>query len=268
MIKTRGILFLAAALGVAFLGALMVSNYLNRSAPKKQTHIVAAAADIAAGETLTKEKLMMVKRPKTDSPDDALSKMELAVGRVAAGRIHKGELICEERLVSEGDFAKRPGVGGIGPGMRAVSMEIEGEAAPLEMLRAEDRVDVIATSSLPGEKHGKISRVILSDVRVLACSYSQKDQKEAIEKKGPKEGIITLLLSPEQARTLAAAEGAVLSLVMRNPLDDTREIYEATIFSVTLGPKKTSELQAMAQKKAQTLNRGIGKGKKGRDHAL
>ncbi len=258
MIKVRGIIFIVASLAVAFFATTMVSRYLKKSAPR-EVRLVVAAADISPGDRLTPEKLKTVPWPESDVPRGSFSSIRKVAGRVAAGSIHEGEPINEKRLVPQGEFAESYLASRIGPGMRAVSMEIDRVSGVSGMLSPGDRVDVIATNPLQDSKGSRISRVILSGIKVLAVSYEGKNGKK---EKTFRKGTATLLLSREDVLALAASEGAKLRLVKRNPSDESEGEYETTVFSASLGPKKASELRAMAQEKDRILNSRIEKGKR------
>jgi len=254
VIKVRGIIFIVASLAVAFFAATMVSRYLKKPV-SREARLVVAAADISPGDRLTPEKLKAVRWPESDVPRGSFSSVQKVMGRVAAGSINKGEPINEKRLVPQGEFAESYLAARIGPGMRAVSMEIDRVSGVSGMLSPGDRVDVIATNPLQDKKGARISRVILSGVKVLAVRYEGKNGKK---KKTFRKG--TAILSQEDALTLAASEGARLRLVKRNPSDEPEGEYETTIFSASLGPKKASELQKMAAERDKRLQEAIKKG--------
>lgn len=253
MKKVRGILFILVIVAVAFAAANTVSNLLKRPAPK-EVLLVVAATDIASGDRLSFEKLKRAKWPQSSVPRGAFQDVQQVVGRVAAGNIHQGEPISEKRLVSKKEIKGGLGYGVLVPGMRAVSMRFDPVSGVSGRLKAGDRVDIIAANNLPAEKESKIARVILSGIKVLDVAYGQKSQR--------KEGIVTLLLSPEDCGKLAASEGVALRLAIRNPSDPLLRDDEATIFSISLGPYKASQLQALAQKKDGELNKRIEKGKR------
>jgi len=250
MIKSRGLIFIAVALAVAFIAAKTISRYINKPSPN-EVRLVVAAANIPAGDRLTSKNLKTVRRRKSDVPQGSFSSIRKVMGRVAASSIHEDEPIKERRLVPQGKFSDSYLTTRIEPGMRAVSMTIDQVSGIAGMLRSGDLVDVIATSNLPGKKDGKISRVILSRVKVLAVSYRQES---GVKKKTPKRGTVTLLLNQEDTRILTASESAKLRLIALNPSDESDPNQEATIFSASLGPKKASELRDMLEKKDKALH--------------
>jgi Flp pilus assembly protein CpaB len=99
-------------------------------------------------------------------------------------------------------------------GRRAVSIQVDASAAILRELRPNDRVDVIATSALPGEKGAHVSRAVLSGVPVLGVKTDDAKAGSA------RPATVALLVTPDEGMTLAAAQGARFSLLLRNPDDD------------------------------------------------
>ena len=250
MIKSRGLIFIAVALAIAFIAATMISKFINKPSPK-EVRLVVAAADINAGDRLISKKLKTVTRRKSNVPQGSFSSIRKVTGRVAASSIHENEPINEKRLVPQGEFSDSCLTTRIEPGMRAISIIIDQVSGIAGMLRSGDLVDVIATSNLPGKKGDRISRVILSRVKVMDVSNKRET---GVKKKTSKKGTATLLLNEEDTRILAASEGAKLRLIARNPFDESGPNQEATIFSVSLGPKKASELRDMLQEKDKALH--------------
>ncbi|MCD6486491.1 MAG: Flp pilus assembly protein CpaB [Syntrophobacterales bacterium] len=259
MIKARGIIFIAAAIVVAFFAATMVSRYFNRPVSREARLVVVAGADISPGDRLTAEKLKTVKWPKSDVPQGSFNSFGKVVGRVAASSIHEDEPINEKQLVPQGKFTGSYLAARIEPGMRAISMTIDKESGVSGMLKPGDVVDVIASGSLPGRKGGRISRLILTGVKVLAVDYKEK---AGIKKKASLKGTAILLLNREDAPVLAASEGAKLRLIARNRSAESPENRDAVVFSATIGPKKISELRAMTREKDKAFNKQIEKGKR------
>jgi len=257
VIKARGIIFIAAALAVAFVAAKMISQYI-KPAPE-EVSLVVAAADIAAGDRLTSKKLKTISRRKSDVRQGSFSNIQKVAGRVAASSIHEDEPINEKQLVPQGKFTGSYLAARIEPGMRAISTTIDRMSGVSGMLRPGDVVDVIASSSLPGRKGGRISRLILTGVKVLAVNYKEK---AGLKKKTSLKGTAILLLNREDAPVLAASEGAKLRLIVRNRSDESPGNRGATVFSATLGPKKISELRARTREKDKAFNKQIERGKR------
>src|SRR4029078_1642371 len=80
-------------------------------------------------------------------------------------------------------------------------------------------VDVVATVSPTDQKADMTSKVILTNVQVLAAGT--KIERRGPDKKKPMPvSVVTLLVNPDEAErlTLASSEGKI-QLALRNPLD-------------------------------------------------
>ena len=88
MIKSRGLIFIAVALAIAFIAATMISKFINKPSPK-EVRLVVAAADIDAGDRLISKKLKTVTRRKSDVPQGSFSSIRKVTGRVAARSNHE-----------------------------------------------------------------------------------------------------------------------------------------------------------------------------------
>src|SRR5436190_1365990 len=82
------------------------------------------------------------------------------------------------------------------------------------------RVDVVATASASEHKEDITSKVVLTNVQVLAAGT--KIEQDAEKGKPMPVSVVTLLVDPEQSErlTLASTEGKI-QLALRNPLDLT-----------------------------------------------
>ncbi|HDM76067.1 MAG TPA: Flp pilus assembly protein CpaB [Deltaproteobacteria bacterium] len=128
-------------------------------------------------------------------------------------------------------------------GMRIVSINADKVSGLSGKLKKGDRVDVIATTTLPGNTRSAISRIILSDIEVFDTCFSPATQSKGLFKKSNSQ-CISLILSPSQAAALeAAAQSARISLALRNDkekdLESTKEI--SSIYSGTTGTEIINE---------------------------
>ncbi len=128
-------------------------------------------------------------------------------------------------------------------GMRIVSISVDKVSGLFGKLKKGDRVDVIATTTLPGNTRSAISRIILSNIEVFDTSFSSTTQAKGLFKKGNSQ-CISLILSPSQAAVLeAAAQSARISLALRNDkekdLESTKKI--SLVYSSTTGSEIINE---------------------------
>jgi len=100
-------------------------------------------------------------------------------------------------------------------GMRAVSIRVDNKLG--RFLSPGMRVDVIRTDTLPEGSERIGSRVIFRNIQVLAAGENVKQNSED---RSQKVSVVTLLVTPEQARELALAGSGRIQLLLRNPLDE------------------------------------------------
>ncbi len=108
----------------------------------------------------------------------------------------------------------------IPPGLRAVSVRVNEVIGVAGYVLPGTRVDVVATVSPSGNGADMTSKVILTNVQVLAAGT--KIDRETDKNKPMPVSVVTLLVNPEEAErlTLASTEGKI-QLALRNPLDKT-----------------------------------------------
>jgi pilus assembly protein CpaB len=108
----------------------------------------------------------------------------------------------------------------IPPGLRAVSVRVNEVIGVAGYVLPGTRVDVVATVSPSGNGADMTSKVILTNVQVLAAGT--KIDRETDKNKPMPVSVVTMLVNPEEAErlTLASTEGKI-QLALRNPLDKT-----------------------------------------------
>ncbi|GAA2631084.1 SAF domain-containing protein [Actinomadura fulvescens] len=146
----------AAATGLALLAL--------RPGPPSSITVVTAARDLPGGSALRPADLRTVALPAALVPDGALRTP--VTGRWLAGPVRRGEPLTDARLMSPGLLR------GLAPGTVATPVRIA-DAAAVRLLRAGDRIDVLATPSADplttGGGHGAPwARLVASGVTVIA----------------------------------------------------------------------------------------------------
>ena len=147
------------------------------------------------------------------------------VGAVARGPIAAGEPITDGKLVLAGTRGFMAAV--LQPGTRAVSVPISATTAVSGFIYAGDRVDVLLTHVLTGDKSGQhtATETVLRNARVIAMDqrldFSPGDKPDVAK-------TATLELTPKQSEivTLAVKMGD-LSLVLRSLQDPDERPDEA-----------------------------------------
>jgi len=163
----------------------------------------------------------------TPAPDTPIKKAANVVQTAAAGsgsmEALYGAIVKEPILTGEPVLARKIVRGGQGgymsvvlqPGMRAISMSVSIETSVAGWILPGDRVDVLQSQDSDG---GRITRVVLQNIRVLAIDQKvepDKDSKTAIG------GVATLEATPAAAAVLidAKAQGKPLYLALRSYAD-------------------------------------------------
>lgn len=208
----------------ALLTALVVYSYLSwlRSqipVAGRLVPMVVASSDIPQGVRVTAGMVEIVQHPSRFLPDGALSSMEDAVGRLATMPILSGEPVTGRRM------ARNAGASGaVPPGMRAYGLDSDALSGLALWPSAGDSVDILATSAGPENVARTVT--ILQSVPVLSVGDRDGSSSGVASTLGVGSGTedsITLLLSPEEAETLAQAEAVgtiTLVLVPTGPLGE------------------------------------------------
>ena len=129
--------------------------------------------------------------------------------------LHPNEPLLESKL------APKDGGGGlpvaINEGMRALSVKVDEVISVAGFVVPGTRVDVLLTMDGPGGGKEAITKVILQNVQALAAGQSVEKDKDG---KPQPVGVLTVLVTPEQAESLALASNqGKIQLALRNTLD-------------------------------------------------
>jgi pilus assembly protein CpaB len=218
--------------------ALGTYNYVQKSPvqaaalPTKQ--VVVAAADMDIGAEVRREDLRVIEWPANSVPANAISNPEEIVGRGLVLPVIQNEPILPMKLASKEAGAGLPPA--IPPGQRAVSVRVNEVIGVAGYVVPGTRVDVVATVSPTQNQQDMTSKVILTDVAVLAAGT--KIERDTEKDKPVAVNVVTLLVNPDESErlTLAANEGKI-QLALRNPLDKespkTQGIRPAALLGTT-----------------------------------
>jgi pilus assembly protein CpaB len=173
--------------------------------------VVVAAKDITEGASLTGDALALAELPVAAIPAGAFSVTDSVVERVARVSIFRGEAIVPGRLAPVGTT---PGIEvKISPGKRAMAVRIDDVTGLSGLMQPNSRVDVLVTLRDESGSTGRISKLFMSNMRVLSVG-SQVER-------GADGTAITaasamLEVTPDEAERLAVAmrEGSI-QLVLR-----------------------------------------------------
>jgi pilus assembly protein CpaB len=220
MQRIRILMVLVLALAAGGVLAVGTYNYVQKSpvqaAALPTTQVVVAAADLDIGAELRREDIRLIEWPASSLPANAMTNPDDVIGRGLVLPVIQNEPILPMKLASKEAGAGLPPV--IPPGQRAVSVRVNEVIGVAGYVVPGTRVDVVATVSPTQNQVDMTSKVILTDVAVLAAGT--KIERDTEKDKPVAVNVVTLLVTPDESErlTLAANEGKI-QLALRNPLD-------------------------------------------------
>jgi pilus assembly protein CpaB len=219
--------FIVFVLAITAGGALAFAtyNYVQRqpagtvSIPTRP--VVVAAVDLDIGAELKLEDIRIIDWPANAVPAGAISDPKDVIGRGIVLPLIQNEPILPMKLASTEAGSGLPPA--IPPGLRAVSVRVNEVIGVAGYVLPGTRVDVVATVSPSGQSSDMTSKVILTNVQVLAAGT--KIERDTDSNKPIPVSVVTMLVNPEEAErlTLASTEGKI-QLALRNPLDKTMPV--------------------------------------------
>jgi pilus assembly protein CpaB len=180
--------------------------------------VVVATVNLVVGETVTSKHVRLSSWPKADVPKGAFGSLAEVEGWVARNSIVIGEPLLKAKLVdpaSGGHAGLLPML--VPEGLRGVTIKVDKAVEESGFVQPNSRVDVLVSMTKQRGAQGRIAKMILQNVPVLAAGQTVEMQ----DNKPVKVTTVTLALTPEQAERLALAqtEGRLM-LATRNIHDD------------------------------------------------
>lgn len=218
----RVFIVLGVAIGLGGTFALATYRYIQNTPVREvslpTTPVVVAAADLALGVELRREDLRVIAWPADAVPAGSFRDPQEVVGRGLIQPVARNETVLPSKLAPVGAGAGLPPV--IPEGMRAVSVRVNDVIGVAGYVLPGTRVDVVATVSPTNQQTDMTSKVVLTNVLVLAAGT--RIERGVDEGKPISVSVVTLLVAPADAErlTLASTEGKI-QLALRNPLDAT-----------------------------------------------
>src|SRR5579872_1101785 len=251
--RSRVFMVMVMAVTVGSVFAFATYNYVQRVPPRTVTiptrPVVVAAADLDVGAELGRDDIRIIDWPANAVPKDAFADPKDVMGRGLVMPLIQNEPILPMKLSSKEAGAGLPPA--IPPGLRAVSVRVNEVIGVAGYVLPGTRVDVVTTLSPTDQKADMTSKVILTNVQVLAAGT--KIDRDTEKNKPIPVNVVTLLVNPDEAErlTLASTEGKI-QLALRNPLDTTVPATHGIKPAVLLGlaattPKPTARLVASAK---------------------
>jgi len=242
MNRTRIVIVVLTATFLALLASIGTYRFLSErgrmaeEARLQTVGVVVAAEDIPFGSTIRPDQVSLSAWPKDRYPKDVLTDVKAASGRIARREFMRGEPIVESKLLTTsanvGMLSLR-----IPQGMRAFTVRVNEVVGVGGFILPDSRVDVVMTTESPGRERGRISKIILEDVRVLAAGQ-KIDQKSGDP---ATVSTVTLAVTPEEAEklALASADGNI-HLVLRNFADSDKVKTVGISMDRLLSPERST----------------------------
>ena len=218
--------------------------------------VVAAVADLNWGTQLDKKMMKVVPFFKESLPIGYATDLDTLVGRVMITPVKENEPILESKLAPAS--VTRGGVSAVvKPGRRALAVKGDKVIGLAGLIRAGNRVDVLATLDDPNGSSDKTkTKLVLENILVLATGSEMEGRGDG--QKGRETApfdVYTLEVTPEEGEklALAAAEGK-LQFALRNATDtDSVRTVGATIprTLASLRSPVAEEKQASVRRKAK-----------------
>ena len=221
LVRTRVFIVFVFALTAGGAFAFATYQYVSSHATSpasamKTTPVVVAAANLTLGDAIGADDVRVVEWPAASVPATAFTTTDDLVGRGVIAPIVQHEPILADKLASKEAGAGLPPV--IPEGKRALSVSVNEVVGVAGYVLPGTRVDVLATVN-PSQNQAEVtSKVILTNVPVLAAGT--KIERDGTDNEPIAVTVVTLLVDPVEAErlTLASTEGKI-QLALRNPLD-------------------------------------------------
>ena len=218
--RTRPWLMLAAALASGGLAALLAMRYLQQKATPLaaqpiRSSMVVAARTLPVGTIVSDQHVKTIEWTGGALPLGYIGSPQEVVGRGLMSDLQENEPILESKLAPKGAGGGLPII--INEGMRGLTMRVNEVSGVAGFVTPNTRVDVLLTMEDKGNAGEPSTRIIMQDMRVLAAGQSIQPDKEGKPQPVP---VVTFLVSPQQAETLAlASQQGSIQLALRNQLD-------------------------------------------------
>jgi pilus assembly protein CpaB len=219
-VRTRSLVLLFVALAAGGAAAWISLGYLRHQAQPLLTSsasagtAVVASKDLPVGTVVAEDNVQLVSWPGDAVPAGLARSKADVVGRGIVTAMRLNEPFLESKLAPRGKGGGMPIL--ITEGMRALSLRVDDVAAVAGFVVPGTRVDLLLTITPPGGGE-PATKALMQNVTALAAGQSIQVDAEGKPQTVP---VITLLVSPEQAETLALASGqGRLQMALRNAVD-------------------------------------------------
>ncbi|WP_304508790.1 Flp pilus assembly protein CpaB [Anaerotignum sp.] len=215
MKKVKIFALFAAVLTSVLMFVFLKSIVHNDEAHK--TDVIVATQTIPMETPITQSMFTLTQLPDEAILDGVITDSAAILGKVAKSEIVAGEQIIHSKLLTAGDVNSGTLGYSLEPGMRAVTMAVDGISGIGYMIEPGNRVDIIAQYS---QNDTAFTKLIVQNVVVLATDSNLSNNENTMSK-DESYSTITLQATPEQVMEIRFYEyTGRLSAILRSPLDD------------------------------------------------
>jgi pilus assembly protein CpaB len=252
--RTRPVLLLLLALLSGGIAAAVALRYIQqKSTPlmakePAKAQIVVAARALPLGALVGERDVKTLEWTGGSVPAGFYSNPAEVVGRGLLTAVQENEPILVSKLAAQGAGGGLPVI--IDDGMRAITIAVDQVVGVAGFVLPSTRVDVLLTLQSNENLKEPATKVLMQNVRTLAAGQSIQQDKEGKPQQVP---VVTFLVSPEQAETLAlASQQGRIQLTLRNMLDTTQVTTNGTRVSALMGtvPARRTARRAAAVRTA------------------
>ena len=255
-----GLTIAVVGFGLIILGVYAISRIVRQSfaplpAPTPiqvlTTQVVVTSRDIALGEVLNEEDLLLVEMERDDVPRNALDAVELALGRITTVHLIEGEMVLSHHLADPSNVNHDVGYI-IENDQVLMAFPASDLMSSLSILQRGDTVDLLVSSSqnvpevqigpdgepieaIPGVEENTVTRLFSFDVlqkikisAIVAEVITTDENAEQASEGGPQPTprpqdlrvrAYLLALNPQDALILKNLldSGAIFDIVLRSP---------------------------------------------------
>jgi pilus assembly protein CpaB len=232
--RSRALVLLFFALASGAGAAWVALRYLRQQTrPLVQTgprqQVVVAARALPVGSIIGTDDIKTISWSDDQVPAGYFSSPTMVLGRGLVAEVEPNEPILSGKLAATG-----AGVGLqmlIEDGMRAISIGVDQVVGVSGFVLPNSRVDVLLTMNAADNE--QTTRIIMQDVKTIAAGTTIQQDREGKPLSVP---VITLLVTPQQAETLAlASQQGRIQLALRNAMDTASVLTRGTRVSALMG---------------------------------
>lgn len=198
--KRYSLVFYAAIIValISTFGVYRVLEVTKANARVATAPVVIAQKDLPEGSAIDRMAVVVAQWPVGTIPAGAFTSIDSVAGRVTRVAVFKGEALVPGRLAPDGTG---PGLEvKITPGKRAFTFRINDVSGIAGLILPNSRVDMVLV--VDGSEKGKISRVFMENMRVLAIAANTQRTEDG---RPMNAATCTVEVTPEEGEKLALA---------------------------------------------------------------